>query len=225
MSFRITVISPLKAADADINRRQERYAEVAQPQTTVEVINLQEGPSSLNTSGDLLLSAAAILREFDGLEAHKMDAVLVDCVFDPAVNEIREAAKVPTFGPTKATLPLIGFVARNFSIIARTKRQCELLAETVTGYGYGEKICSLRALDINYEEARQPEIFNQVMEARLKYVVTEDGAEAIMFGSTTMAITDDMRQVSRGIPLFMPGMVALQVIEQLWYGELWPRSF
>jgi Asp/Glu/hydantoin racemase len=120
------------------------------------------------------------------------------------------------------TLPLITLVASDFSIIARTRRQCELLGETVAGYGYGRHICSLLALEISYEEAKQPEIFNRVMLEKLKQAVIGDGAQAIMFGSTTMALTDDMRAAAQGAPLFMPGMVALRVMEHLWFGGLWP---
>jgi hypothetical protein len=43
-----------------------------------------------------------------------------------------------------------------------------------------------------------------------------------MFGSTTMALTDEMRAAARGVPLFMPGMVALRLMVQLWQDGLWP---
>jgi len=54
--------------------------------------------------------------------------------------------------------------------------------------------------------------------------VDQDGARAIMFGSTTMAIDAEMRAAAGGAPLFMPGMVALRIIEQLWQDGLWPAT-
>ena len=222
MTLRIKIISPLKATETDLARRQQRYSQHAGPETRVLVENLDGGPAALNTSGDVLASAAAIYRQGQKTIAGEYDAILIDCVFDPAVGELREATNLPTFGPTRVTLPLINLVASDFSIIARTQRQCELLAETVSGYGFGQYICSLRALDITYEEAKQPQIFNGVMLERLEEAAARDRAQAIMFGSTTMALTDDMRMKARGVPLFMPGMVALRVIEQLWFAGLWP---
>jgi allantoin racemase len=222
MTLRVKIISPLEAPEADLARRQQRYGEQAGRETRVLVENLRGGPAALNTSGDVLASAAAIYEQGRSTNADEFDAILIDCVFDPAVEELREATNLPTFGPTQVTLPLITLVATNFSIIARTNRQCELLAETVSGYGYGHHLRTLRALEITYEEAKQPEIFGRVMLERLKEAITGDGAQAIMFGSTTMALTDDMRAVARSAPLFMPGMVALNVVEQLWYGGLWP---
>ena len=51
--------------------------------------------------------------------------------------------------------------------------------------------------------------------------VREDGADAVMFGSTTMALTDPMREAAGTLPLFMPGLVALRVMENLWRDGLW----
>lgn len=224
MTFRVKIISPLEATEADLARRQRRYSQQASPDTRVVVENLFGGPPALNTAGDVLSSAAAIYEQGKNSSAEEIDAILIDCVFDPAVEELREATGLPIFGPTNVTLPFIPLVASKFSIVARSVRQCELLAETVEGYGYGRFLCSLRALDISYEEAKQETIFNRVMLERLEKAVVEDGADAIMFGSTTMALTGELRAAAGGVPLFMPGMVALGVMEQLWHDGLWPSQ-
>lgn len=222
MTLRLKIVSPLKATEDDLTRRQRRYSRHAGAHTQIQVENLQGGPAALNSSGDVLASAAAIYRQALDTSRQAWHAILIDCVFDPAVDEIREATGIPTFGPTRTTLPLIPLVADNFSIIARTWRQCELLAGRVEEEGYGDYLQSLQALDISYEEAKQPAIFERVMVQCLRTAVTEDGAEAIMFGSTTMAVGDEMRAAAAGVPLFMPGMVALRIIEQLWQDGLWP---
>ncbi len=224
MEFRVRIISPLKATEDDIARRQRRYSEHASEDTRVSVTNLEAGPPALNSSGDILESANAIYRRGAGTSADDYDAILIDCVFDPAVEELKEETGLPTFGPTRTTLPLIPLVAETFSIVARTERQCELLAETVDRYGYGGLIRSLRALGITYEEAKKAEVFKSVMTERLREVAQDDGAGAVMFGSTTMALDRDLVRAAGGLPLFMPGMVALRVMEQLWHDGLWPSG-
>ena len=220
--FRVRVVSPLAATEADLARRQRRYGAHAGPDTQVTVDNLTGGPAALDTSGDVLESAAAILRQAARLTAAQCDAILVDCVFDPAVEELREATGLPVFGPTRVTLPLVTLVAGRFSIVARTERQCALLAETVARYGFRPALQSLRALGISYEEAKRPELFEAAMCEQLCRV-REDGAHAVMLGSTTMALTDRMRAAVEGLPLFMPGLVALRAMEHLWTDRLWPR--
>ena len=80
----------------------------------------------------------------------------------------------------------------------------------------------MRELDISYEEAKVAETFKRVMLSKLETAVDQDGAEAIMFGSTTMALSAEMRRKAGGRPLFMPGMTALRTIEHLWYDGLLP---
>lgn len=223
-TFCVKILSPLQATADDLARRQKRYAAHAGAHTRVQVDNLQGGPAALNSSGDVLASAAAIYRQALETSPDAWQAILIDCVFDPAVDEIREATGIPTFGPTRTTLPLIPLVAGNFSIIARSRRQCELLAHLVENEGYGNYLQSLQALDISYEEAKQPQIFTRVMSDRLRSAVNDDGAEAILFGSTTMALDDALRAAAGDAPLFMPGMVTLRVMEQLWEDGLWPAT-
>jgi allantoin racemase len=224
MAFRVKIISPLKATEADLARRQRRYSEHASFDTEVMVENLEGGPAALDTAGDILTSAAAIFRQGAATSSDTFDAILIDCVFDPAVEELQEATGLPTFGPTRVTLPLVPLVADCFSLIARSQRQCELLADLVEDYGYDDALCSLRALDISYEEAKQEAIFNRVMLDRLAQAVEQDKAQAVVFGSTTMALTGEMRAAAHDVPLFMPGMTALRVIEFLWQDGLWPPS-
>ena len=224
MTFIVKNLTPLQATADDLARRQRRYERHAGPQTRVQVDNLEGGPAALNSGGDVLASAAAIYRHALDTSPHEWQAILIDCVFDPAVDEIAEATGIATFGSTRTTLPLIPLVAPDFAIIARSRRQCELLAELVESEGYGHILNSVHALDISYEEAKQPATFNRVMSERIRIATGDHGARAIMFGSTTMALDDELRAAAGGVPLFMPGMVALRVMENLWHDGLWPAA-
>jgi allantoin racemase len=187
------------------------------------VANLDDGPAALDCAGDLLQSSAAIHRQALAIKPGEADAILIDCVFDPAVEEVEEATGIPTFGPTRTTLPLVLMVASGFSIVARGARQAELLAETAARYGHGSRVRSARALGLSYEEGKRPEVFGAAACEALRRAVDEDGARAVLLGSTTMAVTPEMAAAARGVPLFMPGMVTLRVMEHLWRDGLWPR--
>ena len=47
-------------------------------------------------------------------------------------------------------------------------------------------------------------------------MVEEDHARAVVMGSTTMALTDEIAAVAGGVPLFLTGMVTLGIMESLW---------
>ena len=148
------------------------------------------------------------------------DAILIDCVFDPALEALREQAPVAVFGPMLTTLPMVRTVADRFSYIARAERQTRWLEEVARKYGYADSIASARALGISYEESRQPSVFDGAMSQQLRRVIDEDGAQAVVMGSTTMALSDEVRKSAGTLPLFLPGMVALRAMEGLWLDGL-----
>jgi allantoin racemase len=214
--FRVKIISPIKIDEADLRRRQMRYGERADRDTQVEVFNLQDGPTTLDSPGDILFCEHAVFQEGMRTNPADFDAILIDCVFDPAVKALREQSPVPTFGPMQATLPLVSLLASRFSYLARAERQLEWLVEVATDYGYGNMLASTRALGITYQASRNPKTFDEAMSRQLKNAIEADGAQAIVMGSTTMALSNAITEAAGNVPIFLPGMVALNVLEQLW---------
>ena len=89
--------------------------------------------------------------------------------------------------------------------------------DTVVGkYGYEERMASARFLGISYAEARNPNTFDEAMVREIGTAINDDGAEAIIMGSTTMALSARVTDAAGEKPIFMPGMVALRVMENLW---------
>jgi len=222
MTFRVKIISPIKVDEADLRRRQIRYTDHAGTDTRVQVFNLDEGPTTLDTPGDLLFCEHAVFLEGLNTDPDEFDAILIDCVFDPALEPLREQAPVATFGPMLTTLPMVAVVADRFAYIARAERQTQWLAEIAEDYGYGAHLVSSRALGISYEESRKPKIFDDAMSRQLKGAIN-DGAGAVVMGSTTMALSDKVKNSAGTMPLFLPGMVALRAMEHLWSDGLLGR--
>ena len=223
MPFRVKIISPIKIDEADLRRRRIRYGNQAGPDTEIEVFNLADGPTSLSTPGDILFCEHAVFQEGINTDQKDFDAILIDCVFDPAVKALREQSPLPVFGPMKVTLPLVMLIANNFSFVARAERQTMWLADLAHQHGFEYRIASARFLGISYQESRKPKIFDAAMKAQLSKAVNEDGAQAIIMGSTTMALEDEVSAAAGGVPLFLPGMVALRAMEGLWLDGMLKR--
>lgn len=216
MNFRVKIITPIQVDEADLQRRQRRYRERAAPDTQVEVVGLSEGPEALDTPGDMLFSEYAVFQEGVTTQADQFDAILIDCIFDPAVDALQKHTRLPTFGPLRTTLPLVSLVAPNFAIVARGEKHGDMFAEIVKRYGYSDRLAAIRTLSLTYPQGRQAQLFDAAMQQQLKQVVEAEQARAVVMGSTTMALTHELAAVAGGIPLFLPGMVTLGVMESLW---------
>ncbi len=219
MSFNVKIISPIKIDEADLRRRQLRYSEQAAESTNIKVFNLAEGPETLSNPGDILFCEHAVFQEGMNTDPEVFNAILIDCAFDPALDALVEESPIPIFGPMKATLALLSLTTSKFSFIARSERQIGWLTEVAQKYGYGNLISSARALNISYADSRNTKIFDAAMKQQLEEVL-KDGAEAVVLGSTTMALDEGVVESAKGIPIFVPGMVALKTLEVLWNENL-----
>ncbi len=225
MSFRVKIITPIQVDDADLQRRERRYGERASPDTQIDVVGLTEGPAALETQGDLQWSEHAVFQEGSKTQPDQCDAILIDCIFDPAVAALRKHLDIPVFGPLQTTLPLVSLIASNFAIVARGQHHHKVFTDIVTRYGYGDRLAAIRALNLNYAEGRLAENFDTAMRQRLKEVVEDDHAQAVIMGSTTMALTDHVASAAGAIPLFLTGMVTLGIMESLWRDGLLASSY
>ncbi len=213
MSFRVKIIPPIQVTERDLQRRQRRYQERAAPETQIVVCELPDGPPMLYTRDDLAHSDEAVLQEGAHTTAEQADAILVDCIFDPSVEAVQAETGLPTFGPLRTTLPLLSFVANRFAIIAALECHCEPLADIVQRYGYGASLAAVRSLGESYPATADDYVVS--MRAQLA-AARRAGAEAVVMGSTTMAVREEIRVAADGMPLFLTGMVALGVMESMW---------
>ena len=220
MGFRIKIITPLQVDDVDLNRRRRRYNERASSDTEIEVVGLDAGPYALETAADLAASDDAVFEEGIKTGPNECDAVLVDCIFDPAVDRLRDVLAMPVFGPLRTTLPLLSLVAPRFGVIARGKDHGALFTELVDRYGYGDQLITVRTLSLTYTEVKDPECFDAAMYEQLKCIVEDDGAQAVVMGSTTIALAPEVAAAGGVVPLFLTGMMTLGIMESLWRDRL-----
>ncbi len=216
MGFRVKIITPLQVDDVDLNRRRRRYGERASGDTEIEVVGLGAGPYALETAADLAASDDAVFEEGVKTGPNECDAVLIDCIFDPAVDRLRDVLPMPVFGPLRTALPLLSLVAPRFGIIARGKDHGALFTELVDRYGHGDQLIAVRTLALPYPEAKDPERFGAAMREQLKRIVEDDGARAVVMGSTTMALAPEVAAAGGDVPLFLTGMMTLGIMESLW---------
>ena len=84
--MRLLAITPIVVDDAELERRQRRYDELAPDGVTVVLEHLGEGPRALDTDGDVRASEQALLERYRAVDPEGWDGFLPDCVLDPVVG-------------------------------------------------------------------------------------------------------------------------------------------
>ncbi len=147
---------------------------------------LEKGPASVESAVDEVLAGpgvvdAALLAQDEG-----MDAVVIDCMLDPALDAAREAVSVPVIGCGEAGMRAAA-AAGAFSVVTVLQRQERDFRALAARYGLSEGLASVRGIGVSVldlERDREGSIAATIRESRR--ALEDDRARAIVFGCTGM---------------------------------------
>jgi len=82
--------------------REERFGKYVRPDTEVDVVFVDYGPSSIESRYDDVMAAPFVVKKAEWAERNGYDAVAVSCMMDPGVKASKEALDIPVVGPKEA---------------------------------------------------------------------------------------------------------------------------
>lgn len=153
---------------------------------TVSFRHLEFGPASIESAVDEVLAAPGVVDA--ALQGHDegADALVIDCMLDPALDAAREAVDLPVVGCGEAAMRCASG-AGAFSVVTVLQRQEQAFRRLAARYGVAERLVSVRGIGIGVlelERDRTASIAAAIGAGRT--ALREDAAEAIVFGCTGM---------------------------------------
>lgn len=180
------------------------------PGVVVERLSLTFGTASIESRWDDAFAAPGIIDAATRAEAAGADAVVVNCMEDPAVDAAREVVRIPVVGPAEAAMHLALCVADRFSILTTEPADIPIVREMVERHRLEHRCASIRAvgLPVLGIGANEEDTLRRLLEAARSAV--EDGAAALVLGCTLFAtLTDRLAAELPGIPVVDPLSAAL----------------
>jgi len=95
----VPIISKEFIEEKDRGKRFEKYV---RPDTEVDVVFIDYGPSSIESRYDDVMAAPFVVKKAEWAEKNGYDAVAVSCMMDPGVKAAKEALDIPVVGPKEA---------------------------------------------------------------------------------------------------------------------------
>jgi Asp/Glu/hydantoin racemase len=143
---RITAITPMRVTAAELSRRQARYDRLAPPPLRVRLLNLDDpaAPAALETAADIRRSEELVAAAIERLDPATCDAVLPDCVLDPAVT--RDG---PVFGILRLTAGFLTGCGLRFGAVTRNAAIGAELADRLRAYGLDGLFAGNRVLGLD----------------------------------------------------------------------------
>ncbi|MEP3279832.1 MAG: aspartate/glutamate racemase family protein [Stappiaceae bacterium] len=179
----ICVITPITTKDF----RDDAQLNGATPDNcNVTTITLERGPASVESAVDEVLAAPGVVDAACRAQADGFDAIVIDCMLDPALEAAREAVTIPVVGSGEAGLKAAAEFG-DYSVVTVLQRQEAAFQRLARQYGTHEKLRSVHGIGVSVldlERARDSSIEATIRGA--KVVRDRDGAKAIVFGCTGM---------------------------------------
>ncbi len=216
---RIRIVTPVVAEGL---RVPGDVAGLAGPGTELSVVQIERGPASIESAFDSVLAGPETVARILEAEREGMDAVVIDCMDDPALEAGREAVAIPVLGPSQTSMHLACLLGHRFSIVTVLERSVAPFEEQARRYGVAERLASVRWVDIPVLDLgldRDRLVGDLVRESEA--AVERDGAHVIVFGCTGMlGCAGEVRAAlgglgHGGVPVIDPIPAAVRVAEAL----------
>ena len=180
---RLRVITPI------ISRgfRDEAPLRASVPQDyDLDQVFLENGPASVESAVDEVLAGPGVIDAVLAAEAVGVQALVLDCMLDPALDAAREAVTIPVIGSGEAGMAAAAAHGA-FSIVTVLQRQERDFRALAAKYGFANSLASVRGIGVSVldlERQRASSVAATIRAA--EHAVAEDGAKAIVFGCTGM---------------------------------------
>ncbi len=183
-----------------------------------EFRGVKHGPREYDTHVDWLVADAAIVHAGCNAQQEGFDAICIDTLSDAGVNAMRSVVDVPVVGAGQAAYLLALATAPRFSILTQWRPWFVIYEKGLQDYGLRDKCVSMRSIEVrpdlqNLLGGKEDEVFPMLLKEA--HGCVEDGAGAIVLGSTTMHQAHPFLAANLPVPVINPGPASYKLAQTL----------
>jgi allantoin racemase len=205
--------------DDELNRRRKTANAIARPDTKVTVMEVGEGPLSIESAIEHHMAVAPMLRKLLKIrEEGKYNAIMIGCAGDPGLEPARELMDIPIIGPAESSYLFACMLSDRFSVLSI------LRAGEASGDGVRARVREMgleaRLASVEFVEDCVTDMWSGGKSDSHEQVVTgvemakRNGAGSIVLGCMSMAFNlVDEAVESPAIPIVNPLKVAIKTAE------------
>ncbi len=163
---------------------------------------------------DIYIAEAGLQAEQEGY-----DAVVMDTVSDSGMQILRSRLTIPVIGPGLVAFHLAGMLGQRFSVVTMWDTWRFFYKKSFREYGLDSIVASIRAVNIPPDvealfAGKEQEMFERLTAEAMK-AIEDDGADAIVLGSTTMHEAAGYMAEHLPCPVINPGPTAVKIAEAI----------
>ncbi len=184
MTRTVAIINPVVDTGAVPMDSITRYAGEA---FALRVSFIDEGPTSIENEADAAACTPGVIRVATTLAREGADAIIINCMCDPAVAILREQLDIPVLGPAEASMHYAAAFGWRFGLIDVLDDAREEVEAQVRGLGLERSFASYQAIGIPVLELHDDPERTLTAIVAAAYLAIADGATCLLLGCTGMA--------------------------------------
>jgi len=220
-------MSKTELGEEELGRRKKILQKNAGKDTVVDITDIEEGPSSIESSYEEYLSIPATVERVVQSEKEGYDGVILGCFGDPGLDDMRETVKIPVIGPGETSMVTAAILGHRFSIITVMDSVIPSLEKLAKVVGVERKLASVRSVNIPVLElGKDMEVTKKKIIEEAEIALEHDRSDVIILGCMSMAFMGISEEIQEklGIPVVNPAYVSLKILEALISSHLSPSK-
>jgi len=191
--------------------------------TQLKVVNIQEGPTSIESHYDIALAVPEIIKIVSEMY-EEFDSVFLACFADPGLEVLREILDKPVIGAMESSIYVACMLGERFSIIAINQERAKAKWRYVRSLGLEERMVSVEAIDMSVLEMEEnpSKTIKKAVEAAM--IAKSKGADVVILGCASMAGYSKIIQEKAEVCVIDPIMIGYRLTEALTGMNLMPKS-
>ena len=215
---KVLVIVPFPMTEENRDLRRAQLDAVALgPKISFEFRSVRAAPKNYVSASDMALAEIGVLEAGLKAEEQGFDAVCIDTVSDSGLAALRSELSIPVIGPGKASILMAMMLGKRFSILAMWPHWKHFYEKNLMELGVAHACASIRSLDVKPDNqgllgGKEEETF-AALEDLARSAISEDGADVILLGSTTMHQAHAYLAGRLPVPVINPGPLSYKLAE------------
>ena len=216
----VLVIVPFPMSEENLAARRAQLAAVElNPEMNFTFKPGRAAPRNYVSPVDMALADLGIFDAGRTAQKDGSDAVCIDTLSDSGVAALRSVLTIPVIGPGRASVLMAMMLGNRFSILTMWQKWRHLYDKTLSDLDMTAACASIRSIDLAPDnlgllDGKEDAIF-PLLEAEAKRAITEDRAEVILLGSTTMHQAHAHLSATLDVPVINPGPLSYKLLEAM----------
>ncbi|GGJ50108.1 aspartate/glutamate racemase family protein [Streptomyces brasiliensis] len=209
--MRIFATTPLHVGADELTRRQQRYDVISPVGVSVELHDLPENaPRQLNSADDITRSEEFVHAALAAAPT-EYDALMADCVLDPAVSRLQEETTRPVVGILKLNLAHAAALSAPMGAVVRDEAIAAEMRRVAGVYGFERWLGDVEILDLPFDAVSTGPAWQERLDDAAQ-VLGGKGARSLLNGCSAVDVDPEhpsavpvVDPVIRALDLFAAG--------------------